>query len=169
MDGSSQTGSGPFGGLLKFRFAERAMISLTADENGARFVYLRVMRYLVKARVKRGQEKALLRAVANGSLGRGSIAGDEYLYDMEKARLREDGTTEWVEVCYCPTPLQEERPYWEEFFELIRVQDAHSRRNCRHENGTEPWACSDCNCTQRLEQRLQISGKPFIKALAASC
>jgi hypothetical protein len=85
MDGSSQTGSGPFGGLLKFRFAERAMISLTADENGARFVYLRVMRYLVKARVKRGQEKALLRAVANGSLGRGSIAGDEYLYDMEKA------------------------------------------------------------------------------------
>ena len=134
---------------------------------GAHFVYLRVMRYLVKARVKRGQEKALLRAVAEGSLGRGSIAGDEYLYDMEQARLREDGTTEWVEVCYCATPLQEERPYWEEFFELIRVQDAHSRRNCRHENGTEPWACSNCNCTQRLEERLQISGKPFIKS--ASC
>ncbi len=34
MDGSSQTGSGPFGGLLKFRFAERAMILLTADKNG---------------------------------------------------------------------------------------------------------------------------------------
>jgi hypothetical protein len=34
MDGSSQTGSGPFGGLLKFRFAERAMILLAADENG---------------------------------------------------------------------------------------------------------------------------------------
>jgi hypothetical protein len=131
-------------------------------------VYLRVMRYLVKARVKRGREKALLRAVAEGSLGRGSIAGSEYLYDMEQARLRADGTTEWVEVCYCATPLQEERPYWEEFFELIRVQDAHSRRNCRHENGTEPWACSDCNCTQRLEERLQKAGKPFLKTLAAS-
>jgi hypothetical protein len=50
------------------------------------------MRYLVKARVKRGQEKALLRAAANGSLGRGSIAGDEYIYDMEQACLRKDGT-----------------------------------------------------------------------------
>jgi hypothetical protein len=126
------------------------------------------MRYLVKARVKRGQEKALLRAVADGSLGRGSIAGDEYIYDMEQARLRQDGTTEWVEVCYCATPLQEERPYWEEFFELMRVQDAHSRRNCRHENGTEAWACSNCNCTQRLEERLQKSGQPFLETLAAS-
>ena len=33
------------------------------------------MRYLVKARVKPGREQALLRAVADGSLGRGSIAG----------------------------------------------------------------------------------------------
>ena len=46
------------------------------------------MRYLVKARVKHGKEKALLKAVEERSLGRGSIAGDEYLYDMEQARLR---------------------------------------------------------------------------------
>ena len=124
------------------------------------------MRYLVKARVKRGQEKPLLRAVADGSLGRGSIAGEEYIYDMQQARLREDGTTEWVEVCYCATPLQEERPYWEEFFELIRVLDAHSRRNCRHETGTEPWACSNCTCTQRLEECLHQSGKPFLETLS---
>ncbi len=131
-------------------------------------MYLQAMRYLVKARVKPGQEKALLRAVADGSLGRGSIASDEYIYDVEQARLRNDGTTEWVEVCYCATPLQEERPYWEEFFELMRVQDAHSRRNCRHENGTEAWACNNCNCTQRLEERLQKTGKPFLETLAAS-
>src|SRR5205814_7361107 len=24
---------------------------------------------------------------------------------------------------------------WEEYFELLSVKDAHSRRNCRHENG----------------------------------
>lgn len=123
------------------------------------------MRYLVKARVKSGCEKTLARAVKEGTLGRGSIAGDEYLYDMEHARLQEDGTTVWVEVCYCATPLQEERPYWEEFFELIRVQDAHSRRNCRHENGTELWACSNCNCTHRLEKRLQTCGKSFLESL----
>ena len=34
------------------------------------------MRYLVKARVKRGRETALLKAIADGSLGRGSVAGD---------------------------------------------------------------------------------------------
>jgi hypothetical protein len=130
-------------------------------------VYLGVMRYLVKARVKRGMEKALLKAVEQRTLGRGSIAGDEYLCDMKQARLQRDGTTDWVEVCYCATPLQEERPYWEEFFELIQVRDAHSRRNCRHENGTQPWACSDCTCTRHLEERLQQTGSPFLDSLDA--
>ncbi len=128
-------------------------------------MYLPNMRYLVKARVKGGKERALARAIEEGTLGQGSIAGDEYLDDMEHARLDQDGTVVWVEVCYCSTPLQEERPYWEEYFELIRIQDAHARRNCRHENGTELWACSNCTCTQRLEKRLQSHGEPFIKSL----
>lgn len=124
------------------------------------------MRYLVKARVKPGCEKSLLRAVADGSLGRGSIAGDEYLYDLQQARVGEDGVAHWVETCFCATPLAEERPYWEEYFELLSVKDAHNRRNCRHENGTEPWACSNCDCTKRLEQRLQKQGRPFLNSLA---
>jgi hypothetical protein len=128
-------------------------------------MYLPNMRYLVKARVKGGKERALARAIEEGTLGQGSVAGDEYVYDMEHARLDQDGTVVWVEVCYCSTPLQEERPYWEEYFELIRIQDAHARRNCRHENGTELWACSNCTCTQRLEERLQSRGKPFINTL----
>jgi hypothetical protein len=73
------------------------------------------MRYLVKARVKPGKEKALLGAIRDGSLGRGSIAGDEYVYDMEQARVGEDGVAHWVETCFCATPLDEERPYWEKF------------------------------------------------------
>ena len=59
------------------------------------------MRYLVKARVKSGKEKALAKAIQEGTLGQGSIAGDEYLDDMEHARLQKDGTAVWVEVCYC--------------------------------------------------------------------
>jgi len=123
------------------------------------------MRYLVKARVKQGKEKALLNAVEQGTLGRGSIAGDEYVYDMKQARVAEDGTAHWVETCFCATPLAEERPYWEEYFELLNVKDAHARRNCRHENGTEAWACCDCDCTRKLEQRLSKSGKPFLESL----
>ena len=123
------------------------------------------MRYLVKARMKSGKEKALAKAIRAGTLGQGSIAGDEYLDDMEHARLQKDGTAVWVEVCYCRTPLQEERPYWEEFFQLLEVKDAHSRRNCRHENRSEPWACSNCSCTERLQKRLQTCGESFIDRL----
>jgi hypothetical protein len=124
------------------------------------------MRYLVKARVKSGKEKALAKAIKEGTLGQGSIAGDEYLDDMEHARLQKDGTAIWIEVCYCATPLQEERPYWEEFFELIQIKDAHSRRNCHHENGTELWACSNCSCTERLQKRLQTRGESFTASLS---
>jgi hypothetical protein len=81
------------------------------------------------------------------------------------ARVCADETVRWVEVCYCPTPLQEERPYWEEYFELVKVQDAHDRRKCRDENGSEPWACGDCDCTARLEEKLKNTGKPFLEHL----
>jgi hypothetical protein len=124
-----------------------------------------MMRYLVKARLKKGREKALLDAIANGTLGQGSIAGDEYQYDLEQARVGTDGVAHWVETCFCATPLDEERPYWEEYFELLSVKDAHSRKNCRHENGTEPWACSDCDCTRKLEARLKEKGEPFLEKL----
>ncbi len=50
------------------------------------------MRYLVKARVKPGKDEALLKAIEDGRLGRGSVAGDEYLWDMQQARVTHDGT-----------------------------------------------------------------------------
>src|SRR4026209_636912 len=101
----------------------------------------RTMRYLVRAEVKPGREQALLDAIENQTLGRGSVAEGEYDRNMQDATQAADGTARWVEVCYCPTPLEEERPYWEEFLELVKVQDAHARHNCRDENGSEPWAC----------------------------
>ena len=123
------------------------------------------MRYLVKARVKLGRAGDLIRAINNGTLGKGSIAGDEYLYDMGQARVNDHSIATWVETCFCDPPLAEERPFWEEYFELLSVKDAHSRRNCRHENGTEPWACCDCDCTQRLEERLATQGESFLREL----
>jgi len=123
------------------------------------------MRYLVKARVKPGQQQALLQAIDERTLGQGSVAGDEYLSNMEQARLNSDGTVQWVEVCFCATPLAEERPYWEQYFELDSVKDAHARQKCRDLNGTEPWACCNCDCTRRLEERLRQSGKSFLQDL----
>src|ERR1019366_7562073 len=112
------------------------------------------MRYLVRARVKPGSERPLLEAIEYQTLGRGSVAEGEYPRNMREARLCPDQTARWVEVCYCPTPLQEERPYWERYFDLPRAQDAHDRRDCRHHNGSEPRACENCGCTERLENKL---------------
>jgi len=81
---------------------------------------------------------------------------------MASARQLDDGRVQWVEVCYCPTPLAEEREYWEPFFTLEKVQDAHARSRCKDLNGTEPWSCGDCDCSAKLEARLATKGGPFI-------
>jgi hypothetical protein len=124
------------------------------------------MRYLVTARVKLGKQEDLADAIDAGTLGAGSVAGGEYLRNMQTARQLDDGRVQWVEVCYCPSPLLEEREYWEEYFHLDRVQDAHTRSRCRDLNGEEPWACSDCDCTARLEERLSGRGCRFLDRLA---
>jgi hypothetical protein len=125
------------------------------------------MRYLVTARVRPGREAALLRAIEEGTLGRGSVAGGEYAGDMARARRTGDGAARWVEVCFCDVPLDEERPYWEEYFELVRVQDAHHRGRCRDSTDEEPWACCDCDCSARLEERMESWGRPFLEVLRA--
>jgi hypothetical protein len=50
------------------------------------------MRYLVRARVRPGRHAALLEAVEQKCLGRGSVAEGEYLRNMRAARVARDGT-----------------------------------------------------------------------------
>lgn len=126
------------------------------------------MRYLVRARLKSGRSQSLLDAITDRTLGAGSVAESEYLRNMDDARLCADDTVRWVGVCYCPTPLLEERAYLEEYFELVKLQDAHDRRRCRDQNGSEPWACGSCDCTLRLEKRLRDTGKPFLDSLQSN-
>ena len=123
------------------------------------------MRYLVTARVRPGREVALRRAIDDGTLGQGSVAGDEYLHNMRQARVLDDGKVKWVEVCFCSEPLEEERAYWEEYFDLVKVQDAHARTRCRDLDGSEPWACCECDCSRRLEERLAGQGETFLNVL----
>jgi len=141
-----------------------AAIPITAPEKR----YNQSMRYLVRARVQPGKERTLLRSIEEQTLGHGSVAEGEYLRNMKDARLCADGTAQWVEVCYCPTPLQEERPYWKEYFDLTKIQDAHDRRRCRDQNGSEPWACGDCDCTERLEKKLANTGTAFLDTLKSN-
>ncbi len=122
------------------------------------------MRYLVRAQVKPNRARALLEAIERRALGRGSVAEGEYLRNMAAAQVDAGGTVKWVEVCFCATPLDEERPYWEQYFELTKVQDAHGLP-CRDRDGREPWACAQCDCTERLERKLAAKGEPFVERL----
>jgi hypothetical protein len=123
------------------------------------------MRYLVRAKVKPGRARELLRAIDGRTLGRGSVAEGEYLRNMRNARVDAQCVVKWVEVCFCVAPLDEERPYWERYFELARVQDAHHRKQCRDADGSQPWACATCDCSKRLEQSLARRGEPFVRRL----
>src|SRR6478672_3166756 len=124
------------------------------------------MRYLVTARVKPGQETALLDAIDAETLGEGSIAGDEYLRNMANARTDESGRVKWVEVCYCPTPLAEEREYWEEFFNLEKVQDAHARSRCRDLNGDEPWPAAAATAPRAWKRASRQPASPSARRTA---
>ena len=123
------------------------------------------MRYLVKAKLKPGKAAKLDQAIQDRSLGRGSVACGEYIRNMSQARQLDDDTVTWVEVCFCPIPLQEEKPYWEEYFELLKIKNAHARDKCKDLNGTEPWSCSNCDCTEKLEQRMESWGDEFLQKL----
>jgi len=130
-----------------------------------RAFYTLEVRYHVRAKLKAERATALKRAIDRRTLGRGSVAGGEYLRDMHHARAMPDGTTEWVEVCFCATPLEEERPYWEAYFELLEIGDATLRTACKHESGRERWACTDCTCSLKLERDLERRGAPFLEGL----
>ncbi len=123
------------------------------------------MRYLVRARLKPGMEQALREALESDTLGVGSVAEGEYGRALSQARLLDGGEIKWVEICYCEDPLIEELPYWEEYFEIRSIRDAHNRLNCKDTNGQEPWSCGVCDCTQKLEQSLEKQGTKFIDFL----
>jgi hypothetical protein len=123
------------------------------------------MRYIVKAKLKKDKQQQLRQAIDNSTLGKGSIAGGEYIRDMKHARLLEDETATWIEVCFCNPPLAEERPYWEEYFHLLKITDAVDRKNCKHETGAKPWSCVNCSCAIQQEKEMENLGNSFYKSL----
>jgi len=120
------------------------------------------MKYLVKAKLKESKQEALMQAISNGSLGTGSVAFGEYVKNMKQARLLDDGTVCWIEVCFCPAPLNDERPYWEAYFDDISIENAQDPKYCQDANGEAKRACFDCSCTEALEEEMLRWGTPFI-------
>ena len=77
----------------------------------------------------------------------------------------QDSVTHWINELRVGDADAASRKLWERYFELTRVQDAHDRRQCRDHNGSKPWACENCDCTDRLERKLETEGEPFLAVL----
>jgi hypothetical protein len=117
------------------------------------------MRYLLAARVKPERRADLLRALEDGTFGRGFPYGDLGGVLCE-GRVDASGTIRWVEVCYCResygVAMEEELPYLEEYLTDIEVADA---RNPLHCEGYP--ACNDCDCTRKV----RFEGEPLLDHL----
>lgn len=120
------------------------------------------MKYLVKAKVREASRHDLLREIEDETLGNGSVAFGEYVKNMKQARVLDDGTVCWVEICFCLTPLNEEKSYWEKYFDIIAVDKAQDKKYCQDSNGEQKRACFECSCTEELEEEMLSWGKPFI-------
>jgi hypothetical protein len=120
------------------------------------------MKYLVKAKPKESKRSELFEAIKNGTLGTGSVAFGEYVKNMTQARVLDDGTVCWIEICFCPTPLNEEMPYWEQYFDNIEIENAQDPKYCQDSNGELKRACFECSCTEDLEKKMLSWGKPFL-------
>jgi hypothetical protein len=124
------------------------------------------MKYLVKAKVKEQERENLLKEIEDETLGKGSVAFGEYMKNMNQARVLDDGTVAWIEICFCPTPLNEEKSYWEKYFEIITIEKAQNQKYCQDSNGDQKRACFECSCTEELEEEMLGWGKPFIHQLS---
>jgi hypothetical protein len=117
------------------------------------------MHYILAAGVRPEKRADLLRALEDGSFGRGFPYGD--LGEVLCAgRVDASGTIRWVEVCYCReyygVAMHEELPYLEEFLTDIEVADARSPAHCEGYP-----ACNDCDCTKKVRFR----GEPLLDHL----
>ena len=117
------------------------------------------MRYILGARVRPERRADLLRALVDGTFGRGFPYGD--LGEVLRAgRVDASGTIRWIEVCYCReyygVAMAEELPYLEEYLTDIEVADALNPRHCKGYP-----ECNDCNCTRKV----RFEGEPLMDHL----
>lgn len=120
------------------------------------------MKYLIKAKPRLEKKDSLLSAIHKETLGNGSVAFGEYVKNMRQARELKDGTVCWIEVCFCEEPLNEELPYWAEYFTDIKIDAATLPDDCMDFNGSGRRACLGCDCTKELEEEMLGWGKAFI-------
>ncbi|MCH8979903.1 MAG: hypothetical protein IH945_11775 [Armatimonadetes bacterium] len=83
------------------------------------------MHYTVRARLIPGTAAEFLRKLTDGTVAKQEPYGREVVASMKRAVIDEEGVVRWSEVCYCPTPLEQERAnVYDQHFTAIETQEA---------------------------------------------
>ena len=82
------------------------------------------MHYVVTARFEPETAADFYDKLTDGTIQSQKPDGKEIVASMRRAKISQDGTVRWSEVCYCPTPLQHERAtVYDHFFEDIQTEE----------------------------------------------
>ncbi|MCW8915198.1 MAG: hypothetical protein OQK24_05005 [Magnetovibrio sp.] len=55
-------------------------------------------------------------ALSDGTIAKQEPDGREIVASMQRAKIQDDGSVQWNEVCYCATPLAHERQTVYDFY-----------------------------------------------------
>jgi len=67
------------------------------------------MIYSVKARFIEEKMGEFYRKLTDGTIQNQKPDGQEIVNSMKRAKITEQNTIQWSEMCFCPTPLKHER------------------------------------------------------------
>lgn len=67
------------------------------------------MIYAVSAHLVDERRAEFCRKLTDGTIARQRPDGSEIVASMRRARVADDGTVRWTELCYCSSPLRHER------------------------------------------------------------
>ena len=87
------------------------------------------MIYAVTAHLIDDRRAEFHRRLTDGTIAAQRPDGSEIVASMRRARIAEDGTVRWTELCYCPTPLRHEREtVLDRYFSELETEsvDAHA-------------------------------------------
>ncbi len=88
------------------------------------------MIYAVTAHLIEGREAEFHRRLTDGTIAAQRPDGMEIVASMRRARITQDGTVRWTELCYCSPPLQHEREtVLDRYFSDLRTEpvEDHAR------------------------------------------
>ena len=88
------------------------------------------MIYAVSARLVDERRTEFHRKLTDGTIAAQRPDGSEIVASMRRARIAEDGTVRWTELCYCATPLRHEREtVLDHYFSELETEPADAHAN----------------------------------------